>query len=199
MPTPSEQKALAFIAIIALLGGAVRVVRANSAPTPTAAEQQGLARQATAAESASTRAKAAKKGRGRPHIDSVPRVVGGVASVPPTFARPDQPYARSPYGYPPPGPRIDIDNRTPRAAAAPGAPTIAGQSAKIDLDIATEAEIEKLPRIGPAMAKKIVANRDSLGPFKALENLRRVKGLGPATLKLLSDLVEFSGRRPLAQ
>src|SRR4051812_43375715 len=36
---------------------------------------------------------------------------------------------------------------------------------KIDLDIATEEQIESLRGIGPAMAKRIVADRDSLGPF----------------------------------
>jgi hypothetical protein len=50
MPTPSEQKALAFMAAVVLLGGAVRVVRAGSTPAPNPLEQQALARQATAAE-----------------------------------------------------------------------------------------------------------------------------------------------------
>ena len=93
MPTSSEQKALAFVAIVILLGGAVRVLRAGASPTPTRSEQQALARQATAADSASQgarRGKPAKRGRSsRPSRDTTPHVVGGVASVPPQFARPD--------------------------------------------------------------------------------------------------------------
>jgi competence protein ComEA len=57
-----------------------------------------------------------------------------------------------------------------------------------------EAEIERLPRIGPALAHRIVANRDSAGPFGGLEGLRRVRGVGAATLKLLGPLVTFSGQ-----
>jgi competence protein ComEA len=51
-----------------------------------------------------------------------------------------------------------------------------------------------LPRIGPSLAKRIVANRDSLGAFGSLDGLTRVKGIGVATRKLLQPLVTFSGR-----
>src|SRR5690348_16398001 len=108
MPTQSEQKALAFVAIVVLLAGVVRVVKAGGpAPEPTRSEQQGLARQAFAANSAAVaqqKAKAASKAgprtgkskgpryvapRGR---DTVPKVVGGVACVPWNDSR----------GFPPP-------------------------------------------------------------------------------------------------
>jgi competence ComEA-like helix-hairpin-helix protein len=114
-----------------------------------------------------------------------------VSSVPPTFARPEQPFAKSPYGYPPAGPRIDVDYRPRLSASAAGAtkPDVP----KLDIDRASAEDIERLPRIGPVMARRIVANRDSLGPFKSIEGLRRVKGMGPATLKLLAELVTFSG------
>ena len=49
MATPSEQKALAFVAMIALLGGVVRVVRASAPANPTSLEPQAVARQSTAA------------------------------------------------------------------------------------------------------------------------------------------------------
>jgi competence protein ComEA len=64
----------------------------------------------------------------------------------------------------------------------------------IDLDTATETEIQGLPRIGPSLAHRIVAHRDSAGPFGGLEALRRVRGVGAATLKLLAPLVTFSGQ-----
>jgi competence ComEA-like helix-hairpin-helix protein len=207
MPTSSEQKALAFIAIVILLGGAVRVVRAGSASHATPREQQAIARQATAADSAASRrkVKGAKRPSKRAAHDTVPTVVGGVATVPPSYARPDRPYDHTPYGtpsgrngFPPPDPRIDTDVRGIRAAA----PASARKSAKdtspsgpIDLDTASPEQIESLPRIGPAFAKRIVANRDSLGPFKSLDGLKRVKGMGKATLEKLGPLVTFSGRQ----
>src|SRR5688572_12264758 len=51
--------------------------------------------------------------------------------------------------------------------------------AVVDLDIASADEIETLRYIGPALAKRIVADRDSLGPFGSLEGFQRVKGVGP--------------------
>jgi hypothetical protein len=65
---------------------------------------------------------------------------------------------------------------------------------KIDVDVADAAALEGLPRIGPVMAKRIVANRDSLGPFGSLKELQRVKGVGPALARALSPHVTFSLR-----
>ena len=62
----------------------------------------------------------------------------------------------------------------------------------IDLDVATAEEIETLRYIGPAMAKRIVADRDSLGPFGNLEGFQRVKGIGPKLAARLDSSVTFS-------
>ena len=67
-------------------------------------------------------------------------------------------------------------------------------SVVVDVDVATAADLDALPRVGAAMAARIVANRDSFGPFGSLAALRRVKGMGPATLERLSPRVTFSGR-----
>ena len=62
----------------------------------------------------------------------------------------------------------------------------------IDLDVATAEQIETLRYIGPAMAKRIVADRDSLGPFGSLEEFQRVKGIGPKLAARLDSSVTFS-------
>jgi competence protein ComEA len=201
MPTPSEQKALAFVAIVILRAGAVRVGRAGglARPDPSPLEQQGLARQAFAASSASVSQRNAKdaregaSGKKKPRLslkrrDDVVNVVGGVASVPPVNR----------LGFPPPGPRVDVDwaardglpSGTPERRRSPGS----HPGTPIDLDSAPAEEIESLPKVGPALAKRIVANRDSLGPFRSLGGLRRVKGIGPSTAALLAPLVTFSGQ-----
>ena len=212
MPTPSEQKALAFVAIVIVLGGAVRVLRASSPSLATPAEQQAIARQAAAAESASVQGKSAKGGRkgvkmARSRRDTGVNVVGGVSSVPFSNVRPGSPTSPNaagvlPSGFPPPSARIDIDNRqqanstvqgyiptSKKPGSSPSAP-----SPPIDLDVATAAELEALPRIGPALAARIIASRDSLGPFGSLEGLGRVRGIGPVMLKMLAPRVTFSGR-----
>jgi competence ComEA-like helix-hairpin-helix protein len=62
----------------------------------------------------------------------------------------------------------------------------------VDLDIASADEIERLPGIGPSLAKRIVADRAVNGPFGCLQALDRVKGVGPALLARLDSLATFS-------
>lgn len=86
----------------------------------------------------------------------------------------------------------------------PGAPSRAGRPRRdsasalahppVDLNRAAEAELERLPRVGPALARRIVADRARHGPFPSLEALARVPGIGPATLRVLAPHVTFSPR-----
>ena len=62
----------------------------------------------------------------------------------------------------------------------------------VDLDVASAEEIESLRYIGPALARRIVADRDSLGPFGSIEGLKRVKGVGPSMVEKLRSTVTFS-------
>lgn len=54
--------------------------------------------------------------------------------------------------------------------------------ASVDLNSATESQLETLPGIGPKKAKDIVAERQANGPFKSVDDLRRVKGIGDKTI-----------------
>jgi DNA uptake protein and related DNA-binding proteins len=81
--------------------------------------------------------------------------------------------------------------KAPRARAIPTV-EIPLQPGKIDLDVASEAEIESLRGIGPSMAKRIVADRDSLGPFGSLKGLERVRGIGPKLAAKIDSSVTFS-------
>ena len=62
----------------------------------------------------------------------------------------------------------------------------------VDLDVATVEEIVALRHVGPTLAKRIVADRDSFGPFGSLDGLRRVKGIGPSMVEKLDSAVTFS-------
>ena len=199
MPTPSEQKALTFVAMIVLLGGAMRVVRAGSSPGSSAMEQQALARQATAVESAAAtmRARPPSRGRGsRARKASADSTRGGPTSAAGSAGPSAAPQGLG--GFPPAGPRIDVDYRTNRQRSGSEVTRFGGvleaTREVVDLDRASEREIDLLPRLGPTLARRLVANRDSFGPFGSLEGLGRVKGFGPATRKRLSPLVTFSGR-----
>ncbi len=69
-----------------------------------------------------------------------------------------------------------------------------GQGEKIDLDRAPAGELIRLPRIGPTLAARIVADRDSRGSFGSLAQLDRVTGVGPALLAVIKPYAVFSGR-----
>ena len=58
-------------------------------------------------------------------------------------------------------------------------------SGPIDLNRATAAELETLPGVGPALAAKLIAWRDSAGRFGSWEDVDRVSGVGPALLAKL--------------
>ena len=73
-------------------------------------------------------------------------------------------------------------------------PTKAGSAAassgvKIDLNTATQAQLESLPLVGPSMAKRIIEYRAANGPFKSVADLDKVKGIGEKTLAKLMPLV----------
>jgi DNA uptake protein ComE-like DNA-binding protein len=65
---------------------------------------------------------------------------------------------------------------------------------KLDLDVATEAQIESLPGIGPALARRIPDDRAAHGPFGGADALRRVRGVTPSLLHRVDSAVTFSGR-----
>lgn len=59
---------------------------------------------------------------------------------------------------------------------------------RVNINIATTAELEMLPGIGPALARRIIEDRDAHGPFQTLDALDRVKGIGPRTIDRLRGL-----------
>src|SRR5687767_5582106 len=65
-------------------------------------------------------------------------------------------------------------------------------AAPVDLDTASAELIETLNGVGPALAERIVADRDSFGAFGSIEGLARVRGIGPALSAKLAPQVTFS-------
>src|SRR6266576_1804610 len=80
---------------------------------------------------------------------------------------------------------------TARRAAQLARPLLPGD--RIDLDRADVSEITRLPRVGPALAQRIVAWREEHGAFGSLARLDSVSGVGPALLKAIQPFVSFSG------
>ena len=83
---------------------------------------------------------------------------------------------------------------TARRAAQLARPLLPGE--RVDLDVADVTEITRLPRIGPALAQRLVAWRAQHGAFGGLARLDSVPGVGPALLDALRPFVSFSGVLP---
>ncbi len=61
----------------------------------------------------------------------------------------------------------------------------------IDINSASAIELDKLYRVGPKTAAKIIAERDANGPFASLSDVaRRVKGIGPKTIARWEGVAE---------
>src|SRR5881396_1522529 len=76
---------------------------------------------------------------------------------------------------------------TARRAAQLSRPLLPGD--RIDLDRADVSEITRLPRIGPALAQRIVAWRNEHGPFGSLARLDSVPGVGAKLLDAIRPFV----------
>lgn len=72
-------------------------------------------------------------------------------------------------------------------------------SGKLNLNTASEEQLQLLPTVGPAKAERIVAWRKKNGGFKRPADLRKVKGFGYKTLKRLEPYLEVSGETTLAE
>lgn len=192
MPTTSERQALVFVAALAVVGAGVRVASArrfardvnvaagvartdSGSPAARALEAQiaavDSARAANAhrgSKTGSARRRNSSDRRERP----TPQRDAGASDD-----RPVAPSARRSSG---------------RARAAPPS-----SDHPIDINSASASQLETLPRVGPALAKRIVAWRNANGPFSSEEDLRHVPGIGVTTAALLVPLVTFSsGYRP---
>jgi DNA uptake protein ComE-like DNA-binding protein len=182
MPTPAEKRALVFLTAMLTLGAGVRATKALSAepPPPSAAARADLHRQIMAVDSADS---VQRSSGGKRHRSKRPKAIGiSTSDGSDAAVRPDsssRPKRRK-------GAKLLLPNASqPRdVGASPSGP--------VDLDRAQEWEILSLPKVGPALAHRILANRDSLGPFGSLEELRRVNGVGDGVVNAITPYVTFS-------
>lgn len=74
----------------------------------------------------------------------------------------------------------------------PSTESIVGEqtsSGPININIASQAELESLPGIGPVLAERIIDYREKNGPFKTKSSLKNVKGIGEKTFADLVDKI----------
>ena len=66
---------------------------------------------------------------------------------------------------------------------------VPGPGAKVNINTATQAQLEELPSVGPVLAQRIIAHRQTKGRFTNVRQLMEVSGVGPKKFEGLKDLV----------
>lgn len=84
------------------------------------------------------------------------------------------------FGQVTPADQIGLIESNPQAPSTPG---------EININTASQAELESLHGIGPALAQRIIAYRQKKGSFSTVEELLEVSGIGPATLAKFREQV----------
>jgi len=95
--------------------------------------------------------------------------------------------ARGPAEGPPVAARVSSSPEPAEDASEQGRRLLSEEP--IDVNSATAEELELLPRIGPTLAARVIAEREAAGPFDSVEGLLRVRGIGPRTLERLRPLI----------
>jgi competence protein ComEA len=221
MPTPGERRALIFIAAVGALGVAVRGWKEFHPrdPAELAGSRTALARQIQAVDSAIAVSSSTRKARATraPRQDTSraappprsPRARGRAPASQDTQPRdPRQAYwdraARIDSAIRASDQSADERARSSRPQSAdrrpPSQPPTAvrrppSSSAEppVDLDLADVDEIARISLIGPAVARRIVADRIEFGPFGSLAGLERIPGLTKPFIRRLAPFVTFSG------
>lgn len=88
------------------------------------------------------------------------------------------------------GDQVHVPSINEEAVAELDLPTPSGGGV-IYINSATQAELETLPGVGPALAARIIDYRDANGPFADMEALDAVSGIGPSMLENLEGLISF--------
>jgi len=83
----------------------------------------------------------------------------------------------------------EVESPARRATSPPSTTSTLPSGGLLNLNTASQAELEELPRIGPVLAQRIVEYRTENGPFTSLEQLVEIEGISPSILEQLRPLL----------
>ena len=67
--------------------------------------------------------------------------------------------------------------------------TLTNQSTKVNINTATQTQLESLPGIGPSTSVKIINYRNEKGKFTKIEDIKEVSGIGDAKFEKIKDFI----------
>jgi competence protein ComEA len=122
------------------------------------------------------------------HIGSVVLGSTGVkAHSNPADLPPARQYEESPLPIAATSVKPVADSTAPPPSARPNA----SASALLNINTATQAQLELLPGIGPALAARIIEQRGKVRRFSSISDLDEVKGIGPKMIEKIKPLIRF--------
>ena len=167
---------------------AIGILRGAAAPVETVTIDDGAGQEAAGAASVFVHVSGAVAAPGLYVLDDGARVVDAIAAAggfAPTADEQAVNLAR-PISD---GEQLHVPaaGEMPSPAADPGA--AGAGDGRVNINTADVAQLDTLPRIGPAMAARIIEWRDANGRFTSVEDLLAVPGIGDKMLETLRDLV----------
>ena len=94
------------------------------------------------------------------------------------------------------GGRVEIDKAGRYRLSRMAGPQLLTLGLAINLNEATQEDLEALPGIGPVLARRIIAYRQQHGPFARIDDLGKVSGLGPKNLENLRPYLTLEQSKP---
>lgn len=113
-------------------------------------------------------------------MSTTPGTPGGAMGTPP---------GKAPTMSGAPGATGSMPGKMPAMSGTTGSMSGKAMAAPVNVNAADEAALAKLKGIGPVKAKALVAYRQQNGPFKSVDDLKKIKGIGQKTLEQLKDQI----------
>ncbi|MFG2064659.1 helix-hairpin-helix domain-containing protein [Micromonospora sp. NPDC048871] len=193
-------RALAVVAVLVVLGAAgwtwrsrpqvepVAAVTAAPAPDPSDIPEDGSAEGATGEVVVAVAGKVRRPGlvrlpAGARVADAVEAAGGALPGVDVAMLNPARKVTDGELIV------VGVAAPTPAAGAGPAVGGDPGAGGRVNLNTATQAQLETLPGVGPVLARRIIEHRDQHGGFRSVSDLRQVNGIGEARYEELKDLV----------
>ena len=85
------------------------------------------------------------------------------------------------------------------AIAATGAAAESGDPGVVNINTASADQLQLLPRVGPALASRIMEFRETSGPFRSVDEIVAVKGIGETALAKLRPYITVNGATTLSE
>lgn len=189
-------RALAVVAVVVVVGAALFAWRSRPHPQPlpappvvaaadsVAPSPSGAAEVVVTVAGKVRRAGLVRLPAGARVGDALAAAGGALPGIDPALLNPARKVADGELIVvgisPPPG-------AIPPAGPAAATPGLAG--GKVNLNVATLAQLDALPGVGPVLAQRILDHRDRQGGFRSVGDLRQVDGIGQARYDQLKELV----------